>query len=79
MENVDPGYAIIRIDHDPVYADEHRYTVKRVVWSETEAAAEVARLNEVTPTRTVGTSGSTHALIGNNPSGSSIACASAQL
>jgi hypothetical protein len=41
------GYAIIRLDLDPVYTDEDRYTVKRVVWSEDEADAEVARLNEV--------------------------------
>ena len=47
MGNVDPGYAIIRLDLDPVYADEDRYTVKRVVWSEAAAVAEVARLNEV--------------------------------
>ncbi|HEY8237206.1 MAG TPA: hypothetical protein VIF85_11235 [Gaiellaceae bacterium] len=47
MENVDPAYAIIRLDLDPVYADEDRYTVKRIVWSEDEAVAEVARLDEI--------------------------------
>jgi hypothetical protein len=47
VTNVDPGYAIIRLDLDPVYGDEDRYTVKRVVWSEDEASAEVARLNKV--------------------------------
>lgn len=47
MKNVDPGYAIIRLDLDPVHTDENRYTVKRVVWSEDEAAVEVARLNEI--------------------------------
>jgi hypothetical protein len=47
VTNVDPAYAIIRLDLDPVYGDEDRYTVKRVVWSEDEASAKVARLNEV--------------------------------
>ena len=47
VNDVDPGYAIIRLDLDPIYSEEDRYTVKRVMWSEVEAAAEVARLNEV--------------------------------
>jgi hypothetical protein len=47
VKNVEAGYAIIRLDLDPAPTDEDRYTVKRVVWSEDEAAAEVARLNEV--------------------------------
>jgi hypothetical protein len=47
VKDVDPGYAIIRLDLDPIYAEEDRYTVKRVMWSEDEAVAEVARLNEV--------------------------------
>jgi hypothetical protein len=47
VKDVDPGYAIIRLDLDPIYTEEDRYTVKRVMWSEEEAVAEVARLNEV--------------------------------
>jgi hypothetical protein len=46
VKDVDPGYAIIRLDLD-MSAEEDRFTVKRVVWSQDEAAAEVARLNEV--------------------------------
>jgi len=38
MKNVDAGYAIIRLDLDPVYTDEDRCYVKRVVWSEDKAA-----------------------------------------
>jgi hypothetical protein len=47
VRDVDPAYAIIRLDLDPIYTEEDRYTVKRVMWSEDEAVAEVARLNEV--------------------------------
>ena len=47
MKNVDAGWAIIRLDLSPIYTDEDRYTVKRIVWSQEEAAAEVDRLNEI--------------------------------
>jgi hypothetical protein len=47
LRNVDPGYAIIRLDLDPIYHDEERYTVKRIVWTEEAADAEVERLNRV--------------------------------
>ncbi len=47
VKDVEPGYAIIRLDLDPAYSEEDRFAVKRVVWSEDEAAAEIARLNEV--------------------------------
>jgi hypothetical protein len=43
---MDTGFAIVRIDRDQK-ADEHRYTVKRVVWSEELAESEVERLNAV--------------------------------
>jgi hypothetical protein len=47
MKNADAGYAIVRLELEPKSTEEDRYTVKRVVWSEDEAAAEVARLNEI--------------------------------
>lgn len=47
MKSADAGYAIIRLDLDPVYEDEDRYVVKRVVWSIEEATAEVDRLNHL--------------------------------
>jgi hypothetical protein len=62
MTDVSPGYTIIRLDRDPIYSEEDRYTVKRVMWSEVDTAAEVARLNEVNAD-TAATSGSTHAWI----------------
>jgi hypothetical protein len=34
-----------------VYTDEDRYTVKRIMWTEDEAAAEVERLNQVNATK----------------------------
>jgi hypothetical protein len=43
---VEPGFAIIRIDLD-VRDDEDRVTVKRVVRSQQLAESEVARLNGV--------------------------------
>jgi hypothetical protein len=51
VRNVDPAYAIIRLDLDPVYTDEDRYTVKRVMWTEGEATAEVDRLNRLNATK----------------------------
>ena len=72
-----PGYAIVRLDLEPVYVDEDRFTVKRVVWSEDEASAEVARLNErLTAARTAVTSGSTRGLTGACASRSRFAWAS---
>ena len=49
MKDIEPGYAIVRIDrfqHD--VPDEDRMTVERVVWDETVAQAEVDRLNALT-------------------------------
>jgi hypothetical protein len=47
VKNVVPGYAVIRLDLDRIYSDEDRYTVKRIVWTEDQAAAEVERLNRL--------------------------------
>jgi hypothetical protein len=44
--DVEPGFAIIRIDFD-LRDDEDRVTVKRVVRTLELAEAEVARLNEI--------------------------------
>jgi hypothetical protein len=46
MKDFTPGFAIVRID---LYLDdpEERVTVKRIVWEQALAEAEVARLNEV--------------------------------
>jgi hypothetical protein len=46
VRDVDPGYAIIRVDLD-VKDDEARFTVRRIVWSEELAEAEVQRLQEL--------------------------------
>jgi hypothetical protein len=46
VRDVDPAYAIIRVDLD-VKDDEARYTVRRIVWSEELAEAEVQRLQEL--------------------------------
>jgi hypothetical protein len=43
VRDVDPAYAIIRVDLD-VEDDEARFTVRRIVWSEELAEAEVQRL-----------------------------------
>ena len=46
---VEPGYAIVRIDEfqsDDV-SPEHKITVKRIVWSQEVAEAEVERLNSL--------------------------------
>jgi hypothetical protein len=41
-----PAFAIVRIDRY-IDGDEERVTIKRVVWSQGVAEAEVARLNEL--------------------------------
>jgi hypothetical protein len=41
-----PAYAIVRVDLD-VKDDEARFTVRRIVWSEELAEAEVQRLQEL--------------------------------
>jgi hypothetical protein len=46
VRDVDPAYAIIRVDLD-VKDDEARFTVRRIVWSEELAEAEVQRLQEL--------------------------------
>jgi hypothetical protein len=46
VRDVDPAYAIIRVDLD-VEDDEARFTVRRIVWSEELAEAEVQRLQEL--------------------------------
>jgi hypothetical protein len=46
VRDVDPAYAIIRVDLD-VKDDDARYTVRRIVWSEELAEAEVQRLQEL--------------------------------
>ena len=46
VRDVDPAYAIIRVDLD-VKDDEARFTVRRIVWSEELAEAEVQRLKEL--------------------------------
>jgi hypothetical protein len=46
VREVEPAYAIIRIDLD-VQDDEARFTVRRIVWSEELAEAEVERLQEL--------------------------------
>jgi hypothetical protein len=42
----DPAFAIVRIDAH-FQRDEDRFTVTRIVWDETFAESEVARLNEL--------------------------------
>jgi hypothetical protein len=44
--DVDPAYAIIRVDLDARH-DEARFTVRRIVWNEELAEAEVQRLQEL--------------------------------
>jgi hypothetical protein len=46
VRDVDSAYAIIRVDLD-VKDDEARFTVRRIVWSEELAQAEVQRLQEL--------------------------------
>jgi hypothetical protein len=46
MKDVDPAYAIVRVDHDAP-SDEERFTVRRVVWDEEVAEGEVRRLSEL--------------------------------
>ena len=46
VRDVDPAYAIIRVDLD-VEDEEARFTVRRIVWSEELAEAEVERLQEL--------------------------------
>ena len=46
VRDVDPAYAIIRVDLD-VMDDEARFTVRRIVWNEELAEAEVQRLQEL--------------------------------
>jgi hypothetical protein len=46
VKNVLPGFAVIRVDRFQS-DDEHRFTVKRVVWTQELAESEVQRLNEV--------------------------------
>jgi hypothetical protein len=46
VRDVDPAYTIIRVDLD-VKDDEARFTVRRIVWSQELAEAEVQRLKEL--------------------------------
>jgi hypothetical protein len=46
VKEVLPGFAIVRVDRFQT-DDEHRFTVKRVVWTKEVAEREVRRLNEV--------------------------------
>jgi hypothetical protein len=46
VPDVDPAYAIIRVDLD-VKDIEARFTVRRIVWSEEQAEAEVQRLQQL--------------------------------
>ncbi len=46
MKDVEPAYAIVRVDHDSP-TDEERFTVRRIVWDEQLAESEVRRLSEV--------------------------------
>ena len=46
VRDVDPAYAIIRVDLD-VKDDAARFIVRRIVWSEELAEAEVQRLQEL--------------------------------
>ena len=46
MKDVDPAYAIVRVDLF-VSEDETRFTVRRIVWSQELAEGEVRRLQEV--------------------------------
>ncbi|HEY3551924.1 MAG TPA: hypothetical protein VGK69_12810 [Gaiellaceae bacterium] len=45
MKDFEPAYAIVRVDRD-ASADEERFTVRRIVWDEELAEAEVRRLSE---------------------------------
>lgn len=45
MEDFEPAYAIVRVDHDG-FTDEDRFTVRRIVWDEQLAESEVGRLSE---------------------------------
>jgi hypothetical protein len=46
MREADPGYAIVRVDLN-AGEEEDPFTVRRVVWSEELAEAEVRRLEEL--------------------------------
>lgn len=46
MRNVEPAYAIVRVDDDAPN-DEARITITRVVWEEGFAESEVRRLSEI--------------------------------
>ena len=46
MKDVDPAYAIVRVDHDSP-SDAERFTERRIVWDEGVADAEVRRLSEL--------------------------------
>lgn len=46
VKGVDSAYAVVRVDHDAP-TDEERFTVRRIVWDEEAAEAEVRRLSEL--------------------------------
>lgn len=46
MKDVEPAYAIVRVDLNAP-SDEERFTVRRIVWDEQVAEAEVQRLSEL--------------------------------
>jgi hypothetical protein len=46
MSEVDPAYAIIRVDPDAKH-DEARFTVSRIVWNEKLADKEMHRLQQL--------------------------------
>lgn len=46
MKDVDPAYAIVRVD-DEAPSDEERFTVRRIVWDQDLAESELKRLAEL--------------------------------
>jgi hypothetical protein len=46
VEDIEPAYAIVRVDHDAP-TDEDRFTVRRIVWDEQLAESEVRRLSDL--------------------------------
>ena len=53
VEDVEPAYAIVRVDHDAP-SDEERFTVRRIVWDEELAETEVQRLSQLNADKSCG-------------------------
>jgi hypothetical protein len=53
MKDVEPAYAIVRVDRDAP-TDEERFTVRRIVWDEELAEAEVRRLSKLNANKNCG-------------------------